>query len=55
MQPRFTTQTSDARSWIIGKSMTPASPWSIVQVSIHAGRGVGARFMKKKSPDAPFG
>jgi hypothetical protein len=25
------------------------------QISIHAGRGDGARFMKKNSPDAPCG
>ena len=27
----------------------------IEQVSIQDGRGVGARFMKKKGPEAPFG
>ena len=55
MQPRLITHSSDARSWIIGKSMTLPEPWSIEQVSIHVGRGDGARFMKKKSPAAPCG
>ena len=35
--------------------MTPFEPWSMAQISIHAGRGDGARFMKKNSPPAPCG
>ena len=35
--------------------MTPREPCSIEQISIQAGRGVGARFMKKNSPEAPCG
>ena len=35
--------------------MTLPEPCSIEQVSIQAGRGVGARFMKKNSPAAPCG
>ena len=34
--------------------MTFADSCSIEQVSIHSGRGVGARFMKKNSPCAPL-
>jgi hypothetical protein len=55
MHPRFTTQRSEARSSMIGKSITLPERWSIRQVRIHAGRGDGARFMKKKSRAAPFG
>ena len=55
MQPRLITHSNAARSWIIGKSMTLPEPCSIEQISIQAGRGVGARFMKKNSPAAPFG
>jgi hypothetical protein len=55
MQPRLTTHSSDARSWIIGKSITLPEPCVIAQVSIHAGRGDGARFMKNGSPSAPSG
>ena len=32
-----------------------SDPWSIEQISIQSGRGVGARFMKKNSPAAPCG
>ena len=39
----------------MGKSMTLPDECSIEHVSIHAGRGFGARFMKKNSPVAPFG
>ena len=39
----------------MGKSMTLPDECSIEHVSIHAGRGFGARFMKKKSPLAPLG
>ena len=35
--------------------MTLPEPCSIEHVSIHGGRGVGARFMKKNSPAAPCG
>jgi hypothetical protein len=55
MQPRFTTHSSSARPWIIGKSITLPDACSIAQVSMKAGRGFGARFMKKKSPAAPLG
>jgi hypothetical protein len=55
MQPRLTSQSSDARSCTIGKSITLPEPCVIAQVSIHAGRGDGARFMKNGSPSAPSG
>ena len=55
MQPRLITHSSAARSWIMGKAMTVPERCSTVQVSIQAGRGSGARFMKKKSPCAPWG
>ena len=55
MQPRLTTQSSDARSWIIGKSITFPDLCSIAQVSSQSGCGSGARFMKKNLPVAPFG
>ncbi len=55
MHPRFTTHIRLARSWIIGKSMTLPEACSIEHVSIHSGRGLGVRFMKKNSPYAPFG
>ena len=55
MQPRLTTQSSDARSWTIGKSITLPEAWPIEQVSIQSGRGVGARFMKNGSLAAPSG
>ena len=35
--------------------MTLPDPCSMAQVRIHAGRGVGARFMKKNAPAAPCG
>ena len=35
--------------------MTFPDECSMWQISIHSGRGDGARFMKKKSPAAPFG
>ena len=35
--------------------MTFPEPCSIEQISIHEGRGLGARFMKKNSPVMPFG
>ena len=35
--------------------MTLPEPCVIEHVSIHSGRGEGARFMKKNSPAAPFG
>jgi hypothetical protein len=35
--------------------MTLPEPCVIEQVSIHSGRGSGARFMKNQSPAAPFG
>ena len=35
--------------------MMPFEPCAIEQISIHDGRGAGARFMKKKSPAAPCG
>ena len=35
--------------------MMLSSPCGMVQMAIHGGRGVGARFMKKKSPAAPCG
>ena len=35
--------------------MTLPDPCSIVQISIQSGRGAGARFMKKNSPEAPCG
>ena len=38
-----------------GKSMTLPDSWSMRQVRIQSGRGVGARFMKKNSPAAPCG
>src|SRR2546430_851366 len=53
MQPRLTIQRSDATSWTIGKSMTLPDACLIAHVSIHSGRGDGARFMKKNSPPAP--
>ena len=40
---------------MIGKSITLPDSCSIEHVSIQSGRGEGARFMKKKSPAAPFG
>ena len=55
MQPRFTTQSSDATSCTIGKSITLPEPCSMAQVSIQAGRGEGARFMKKNGAPAPPG
>ncbi len=55
MQPRFTTQRSEARSWIMGKSITLPEACSIAQVAIQSGRGVGARFMKNDLPPAPSG
>jgi hypothetical protein len=55
MQPRFTTQSREATSCTIGKSISLPERWRMRQVSIHSGRGDGARFMKKKSPCAPFG
>jgi hypothetical protein len=55
MQPRFTTQSSEARSWTMGKSMTLADWCSIEHSSIQGGRGAGARFMKKNAPLAPSG
>ena len=55
MQPRLITQSSDGTSWIIGKSITLPDSCSIEQISIQSGRGVGARFMKKKSRPAPLG
>ena len=42
-------------SCTMGKSMTLPEACSIAQVSIQAGRGDGARFMKKHLPAAPFG
>ena len=39
----------------MGKSMMLPDPCSMAQVSIHGGRGDGARFMKKNSPCAPCG
>jgi hypothetical protein len=50
MHPRLTSQSSVARSWTIGKSMTLPEAWVMEQVAIHAGRGVGARFMKNEAP-----
>ena len=38
-----------------GKSITLPDACSIAQVSIHSGRGAGARFMKKNGPAAPSG
>jgi hypothetical protein len=55
MQPRFTSQSSDGRSLTTGKSMTLPDPCVIAHVGIQAGRGSGARFMKKHLPSAPFG
>ena len=40
---------------MIGKSMTLPEPCSMAHVSIHGGRGDGARFMKKNGPAAPSG
>jgi hypothetical protein len=55
MQPRFTTQSSEARSCTMGKGMRFRERCMIEQVSIHPGRGDGARFMKKNLPWMPFG
>ena len=55
MQPRLTSQSSEATSWTIGKSITLPEACVIAQVSIHSGRGDGARFMKNGSPSAPSG
>ncbi len=35
--------------------MTLPEACSMAHVSIHSGRGLGARFMKKNSPPAPLG
>ena len=53
MHPRLITHRSEARSRITGKSITFPDECSIAQVSIHSGRGDGARFMKKNSPAMP--
>ena len=55
MQPRLMTHISDGTSSMTGKSMTLPESWSIAQVRIQAGRGAGARFMKKNGPSAPCG
>jgi hypothetical protein len=55
MHPWFATHNSDGKSSMTGKSMRFPLPRSIVHVRIHAGLGVGARFMKKNGPAAPFG
>ena len=39
----------------MGKSITFPDSCSIAQISIQSGRGLGARFMKKNSPAAPWG
>ncbi|CAN5688013.1 hypothetical protein BH24GEM1_BH24GEM1_19280 [soil metagenome] len=55
MQPRFTTQSSDARSCTIGNAIRFDDLCMISQVSIHSGRGEGARFMKNHLPRMPLG
>jgi hypothetical protein len=55
MHPRLITQSSEGRSSMTGKSMMLPDSCSMAQVRIHAGLGVGARFMKKNSPAAPCG
>ncbi len=55
MHPRLTTQSSEARSWTIGKWITLPDECSTEQISIQSGRGDGACFMKKNLPAAPLG
>ena len=50
MQPRLTTQSSEARSCTIGNAITLPESCSIAQVSSHSGRGDGVCFMKNHLP-----
>jgi len=50
MQPRLTTQSSDARSCTMGKAIRLADLCMMGQVSSQSGWPGGVRFMKKNFP-----
>jgi hypothetical protein len=55
MHPKFTSHKREATFWTTGKSMMLPEWCSMEQIGIVLGRGVGARFIKKKLPEMPFG